>query len=1323
MGNVFARYRVRILAAACLLAASVSASAADTPTITTIAGNGVNNIVGNQGPAASASLGMVFDVTVMPDQRVVVSHGVYGGNLSEIRTDNTINFFSVNGTPYGVPNLNDAEGLTSDANGNIVISDTGNNRMYKVDAAGVTSLIAGGGGPGYGAFGGDGGPAVDSALYGPWGVAKKADGTIYFVDTFNARVRKITPAGVISTIAGTGQSGSTGDGGPAVNATLMLPRGVALDASGNLYIADYAANKVRKIGTDGKISTFAGTGEAGDAGDFGPATSAKLHCPADVAVHPDGSVWIVDECNSRIKRVGTDGIIRNMVGTGVAGYNGDNRVPSTAQLNSPQSIFIDASGTKLYICDTFNFRLRLVNLLPFGAPPAPTVGPVAVGNHEAMVAFAAPAWDGGWPITGYTVVSSPAGAIDANAGTMAMTHRMSGLVNGTSYTFTVKATNVLGTGQASAPSAAVVPLGVPGSPSVTNLTLNDHQVTVEFSAPADAGSSPITGYEVIASPAAGLDQQKGSTALSHVVTGLTNGVSYRFTVRATNAVGTGLPSLPSAAIAPAALPAAPGAPQAQAGEHQASLSWNVPTVWGDTFPTGYRVTASPGGATRDVQGSDTTSLVFDGLQNGVSYTFSIRALTPLGLGAAATTNAVVPRPTFTISDASVSEGNSGGKLLTFNIALSSSSTAPISYDLRTVGGSATADVDFVSIPSFRQTIPAGQTSASLAVTINGDATVEPDETFYADAQHLAGAAFARNTATGKIVNDDFVPPVLTISDASVSEGNAGTKVLTFTISLNKPAPMPVSFDLRTIGGNATAGTDYVAVPSFRKTIAAGQSGATLSVTIMGDTTIEPDEVFYVDAQQLANATAGRNTGVGKILNDDVVVPVLSLGDASVTEGNAGTQVLNFPITLSKATTVPVSFNLRTIAGSASAGEDFVSVSSFKQTIAAGQTSATLSVTVNGDTVAEGDEVFYVDAQQLVGVTAGDNVAAGTILNDDVAGPTLSIDDVSVTEGNSLSKQATFTVTLSQALSTDVTYTIATADGSATAPGDYTAKTLSNVTIAAGATSKTFSVSVKGDTVAEATETFTVNLSNVVGATIADGQGVGTITNDDGTGFSAARFDAGGLYDDIDDGQREPRLSTGEYALLLQDAASKLCRRTDGASLVAVDDVENRTVLADLAEATKLACAGKPNYSAVMAEGDSRGFLVAPQVAVLGKPRIDAKAKLSSLQVQGPTGAITLVLPQALPTQASARAAQLHELGARVQATLKSDPHARLVLIGGVTVPGLVDLTQRSLPKDAKLPAERVSISPALLDEVGAAKVEFPAVNGNESQAQVLQLGR
>ncbi|MEO8160283.1 MAG: Calx-beta domain-containing protein, partial [Arenimonas sp.] len=334
------------------------------------------------------------------------------------------------------------------------------------------------------------------------------------------------------------------------------------------------------------------------------------------------------------------------------------------------------------------------------------------------------------------------------------------------------------------------------------------------------------------------------------------------------------------------------------------------------------------------------------------------------------------------------------------------------------------------------------------------------------------------------------------------------------------------------------------------------------------------------------------------------------------------------------------------------------------------------------------------------------------------------------------RMATFTVTLSAAATSVVTYTIATADGTATAPSDYTAKSLSNQSIAIGATSKTFTVSVKGDSVVEPNETFLVNVTSAVGATVADGQAIGTITNDDARVMRIARFDAGGLFDDVDDGDRAPLLTPGEYALLLQDAAQKICQRTGAATILAIDAVENRAVLADLADATNASCASKPRYAAVMAEGDARGFLVEtpatsqePGVQVLGAPSIDATAGLTALHVQGAghARAITLLVPGELPLKQQARKAQLHALAARVHAELNNS-QSQVVLIGAVTVPGLVDLTARewsaqltSPGRNRTLPGERVLVSPALLREFGATTLAFPAVPVMDKSAQVLQL--
>ena len=310
----------------------------------------------------------------------------------------------------------------------------------------------------------------------------------------------------------------------------------------------------------------------------------------------------------------------------------------------------------------------------------------------------------------------------------------------------------------------------------------------------------------------------------------------------------------------------------------------------------------------------------------------------------------------------------------------------------------------------------------------------------------------------------------------------------------------------------------------------------------------------------------------------------------------------------------------------------------------------------------------------------------------------------------------------------MTYNIATANGTADRRQRLRRQALTGQTIPAGATSKTFTVTINGDTAVEPNETFTVNVTGVVGATVADGQAIGTITNDDGAAITMARVDAKGLYDDLDDAHREPVLSTSEYATLLLDTAKQVCARTNAATVVGVDGVENKAVLADLADAVNASCA-HTRYQAVMAEaaGEGTGFLVETTsdtdtrgVQVLGKPTFD------TLQVQGSghERPITVLLPKALSTKPSERATQLRALGTQVSSTLKADPEARIVLIGGVTVPGLLDLTARSLAPKAKLPTERVLVSPALLEEFGQSKVEFPALPAaNDTPAQVLQLQR
>jgi chitinase len=685
-------------------------------------------------------------------------------------------------------------------------------------------------------------------------------------------------------------------------------------------------------------------------------------------------------------------------------------------------------------------------------------------------------------------------------------------------------------------------------------------------------------------------------------------------------------------------------------------------------------------------------------------------------------------PSLSIGDVSIAEGNSGTKTATFTVSLSKAAASVVGFDVATANGTATAGSDFVALSLAGQQIAVGQSSKTVSVTINGDTAVEPDENFSVNVSNVTGATVSDGSATGTITNDDSAGgPTLSIGDVTISEGNSSTKLATFTVTLSAVQSGPVQVDVATANGTATSGSDYVAKSTLGLRIPAGSTSKTFAVTINGDTTSEPDETFTVNLTNPVGATLADGQAVGTITNDDAAAtPTLSIADASVAEGNSGTKTLTFTVSLSPAAAGTVSYDIATSNGTATSGSDYVASSLLGQTIAAGGTSKTFVVTINGDTSTEANETFNVTLSNVSGATLGDGSAVGTITNDDGgSGPSLSIADVSIAEGNSLSRQATFTVSLSAAATSAVTYTIATANGTAIAPGDYTAKTLTGVSIAAGATSKTFTVAIKGDTVAEPNETFTVNVSSVTGATVADGSATGTITNDDAAVMSVARFDSRGLVDDIDDRNGEPQLSSTEYATLLLDTTGKLCERTNAATIVAVDGIESRNVLADLADTANATCASKPRYTALMGEGMRTGFLVEEGTGALDKPSMDA-AGIAGLRVLGAghDQPLTLLVPRTLSASASARKSELAAIGRSVQAQLKFDADAHLVLIGGVTVPGLRDLTARDFVQSsptAALPAERVLISPALLKAFGKTRVEFVPPAAKEAPAQLLKL--
>jgi uncharacterized protein (TIGR03437 family) len=258
-------------------------------------------------------------------------------------------WFSGDGGPATSAQLDEPNGVAIDGSGNLYIADFGSNRIRKVSSNGVMTTVAGNG---WGQFSGDGGPATNAHLSGPYGIAVDGSGNLYIAD-YN-RIQKVSPNGVITTVAGNGVAGFSGDNGPATDAQLNNPGGVTVDGSGNLFIADGSNHRVRKVSTSGIISSVAGNGVGGFSGDGGPAASAQVYFPNGVTVDGLGNLFIVDSYNNRIRKISTDGIITTVAGTGIAGSSGDGAPATSAQLRYPTGIAVDGSGN-LFIADGNDF--------------------------------------------------------------------------------------------------------------------------------------------------------------------------------------------------------------------------------------------------------------------------------------------------------------------------------------------------------------------------------------------------------------------------------------------------------------------------------------------------------------------------------------------------------------------------------------------------------------------------------------------------------------------------------------------------------------------------------------------------------------------------------------------------------------------------------------------------------------------------------------------------------------------------------------------------------------------------------------------------------
>jgi uncharacterized protein (TIGR03437 family) len=332
--------------------------------IYTIAGTGASGDAADNAAATKATFNFPTGLAMDTSRRMYVADSgnlcirkmTWGGGIAKIAGNGTYSYSGDGGKAIKAQ-LSAPSSVAADSAGNFYFVDSGNNVVRKVDATGVISNFAGNGTAGYS---GDGGSATGAALNGPHSLAVDSSGNVYIADTDNARVRKVS-GGTINTVAGNGTQGYGGDGGAATSASLNSPAGLALDTGGNLYIADSGNNRVRKVSSSGVITTFAGAGAPGYSGDGSPAVQALLNVPKGVAADGSGSVYIADSGNAVVRKVAADGTISTIAGTGTHGYSGDNGQAAKAQLAGPAAIAADASSN-IFLVDSGRIR----KILPTG---------------------------------------------------------------------------------------------------------------------------------------------------------------------------------------------------------------------------------------------------------------------------------------------------------------------------------------------------------------------------------------------------------------------------------------------------------------------------------------------------------------------------------------------------------------------------------------------------------------------------------------------------------------------------------------------------------------------------------------------------------------------------------------------------------------------------------------------------------------------------------------------------------------------------------------------------------------------------------------------
>ena len=517
--NLFWSLKFRVRTCILFFLFCLHISNADAQIITTVAGSAVAGYSGDGGPATIASIlgpsGVAADkynnlYIADNDNNRIRRVDAITGIITTVAGDGSYGF-SGDGGPAVSASLKQPTGIAIDAGGNLYIADYYNSRIRKVNAAtGVITTIAGNGTVG---FGGDGGPAVSANIWLPTGVAVDAGNNVYIADQVNHRIRKVDAlTGVITTIAGNGVAGFSGDGGLAISAELNQPYGISLDAGRNLYIADYVNNRIRKVAAGtGIISTVAGTGIQGYNGDGLSGQSVNLTAPTGVTVDYFGNLYIADLSQRVFRMDAVTGIITTIAGNGTPGFSGDGGLAVNAQLFNSWAVFINGNGD-LYIGDLANNRVRKVVLCfsPF-ISSLPVNARFCIGGDANFEIKATGAMSYQWQINtnpGWQNLTDNPNYSGTNTDSLNLKNIGLGL-NGSEYRCEVS--NGCGSLQSGADTLTVVPSVTPSLEIKSSSTAVCKDSAIEFTAiPTNEGATPTFQWKVN-----GTDSQTGSTSYTN----------------------------------------------------------------------------------------------------------------------------------------------------------------------------------------------------------------------------------------------------------------------------------------------------------------------------------------------------------------------------------------------------------------------------------------------------------------------------------------------------------------------------------------------------------------------------------------------------------------------------------------------------------------------------------------------------------------------------------------------------------------------------------------------------------------------------------------